>query len=129
MYDYHAGADTLLAKHFPAAKRGVSSTGASGTAGSADSSEGGYANPFNVGGEARPYSAGKGAKTQQQLLPEVTLWNYVIQLSSIIRTIHSMNLACRFTLLSLLPNQRFALKSVLSNECNPARFEGLTPRS
>jgi len=60
----------------------------------------GWANPYNLDGSARPYSAGKGKITLNGsrslgLLPEQTIWDYVIQLTSIIRAIHSSNLACR----------------------------------
>jgi PAB-dependent poly(A)-specific ribonuclease subunit 3 len=50
-------------------------------------------------GTARPFSAGKnvsqGASRSLGLLPEHNVWEYVIQLASIIRSVHSANLACR----------------------------------
>lgn len=59
----------------------------------------GWANPYNLDGTARPFSAGKNinlnASRSLGLLPEQSVWEYVIQLTSIIRTIHSANLACR----------------------------------
>lgn len=57
----------------------------------------GWANPYNLDGTARPFSAGKTINGSRSLglLPEQSVWDFVIQLTSIIRTIHSMNLACR----------------------------------
>jgi PAB-dependent poly(A)-specific ribonuclease subunit 3 len=59
----------------------------------------GWANPYNLDGTARPFSAGKTQLSRSQgslgLLSEQIVWDYVIQLASIIRTIHSANLACR----------------------------------
>lgn len=57
----------------------------------------GWANPYNLDGTARPFSAGKTINGSRSLglLPEQSVWDYVIQLTSIIRTIHSLNLACR----------------------------------
>jgi PAB-dependent poly(A)-specific ribonuclease subunit 3 len=59
----------------------------------------GWANPYNLDGTARPFSAGKNinlnASRSLGLLPEQSVWDYVIQLTSIIRTVHSANLACR----------------------------------
>lgn len=59
----------------------------------------GWANPYNLDGTARPFSAGKNvnlnASRSLGLLPEQSVWDYIIQLTSIIRTVHSANLACR----------------------------------
>ena len=60
----------------------------------------GWANPYNLDGSARPYSAGKGKigfnnSRSLGLLPEQIIWDYIIQLTSIIRTIHASNLSCR----------------------------------
>ena len=58
----------------------------------------GWANPYNIDGSARPFSAGKtilAGSRSLGLLPEQSVWEYVIQLTSIIRTVHSANLACR----------------------------------
>jgi PAB-dependent poly(A)-specific ribonuclease subunit 3 len=57
----------------------------------------GWANPYNLDGTARPFSAGKTINGQRSLglLPEQSVWELVIQLSSILRTIHTANLACR----------------------------------
>ncbi len=57
----------------------------------------GWANPYNIDGAARPFSAGKTINGSRSLglLPEQNVWDFVIQLSSIIRAIHSANLACR----------------------------------
>ncbi len=57
----------------------------------------GWSNPYNIDGQARPFSAGKTINGSRSLglLPEQNVWEYVIQLSSILRTIHSANLACR----------------------------------
>ena len=60
-------------------------------------------------GGARPYSQHKNQQLRQQailaqngLLPESLLWDYIIQLTSGLRQIHSASLACR-TLVSYNP--------------------------
>jgi PAB-dependent poly(A)-specific ribonuclease subunit 3 len=57
----------------------------------------GWANPYNLDGAARPFSAGKTVNGARSLglLPEHTVWDFVVQLSNIIRTIHASSLACR----------------------------------
>lgn len=52
---------------------------------------------MSLDGAARPFSAGKTLNGSRSLglLPEQNVWEFVIQLSSIIRAIHSANLACR----------------------------------
>ena len=57
----------------------------------------GWANPYNLDGTARPFSAGKNVNGSRSLglLAEQNVWEYVIQLTSIIRVVHSANLACR----------------------------------
>ncbi|CAF0799190.1 unnamed protein product [Didymodactylos carnosus] len=61
----------------------------------------GWSNPYNLDGKDRPFSAGKGT-TQAGLLAEALIWEYVVQISSLIRTIHSANLSCRCLHLSRL---------------------------
>lgn len=80
VYDYHACSETLMARHFQNAPQ-----------------LNGYANPYNVDGAARPYTAGKanGPRQHAGLLPESLIWSYIVQLSSALRTIHAYGLACR----------------------------------
>lgn len=90
VYDYFPGAKTLSSQYF--VNPGSSATGSSLNGGSGS---------FN-----RPYS-------QQQvpkLIPESLIWNYVIQLSSALRVIHTQGLACR----SLDPS-----KILMTNGCLP----------
>ncbi|CAF0834219.1 unnamed protein product [Rotaria sp. Silwood1] len=54
----------------------------------------GWANPYNLSGEDRPFSAGKGT-SHTGLLAESLIWEYVVQISSLIRTLHGVPLACR----------------------------------
>ncbi|UJR27331.1 hypothetical protein I4U23_008624 [Adineta vaga] len=54
----------------------------------------GWANPYNISGEDRPFSAGKGT-SQTGLLAEALIWEYVVQISSLIRTLHGLSLASR----------------------------------
>lgn len=82
VYDYYPGLDTLQTRLYnnPNLK--------------------GWANPYNIDGVARPYSAGKGKISLNGtralgLLQEQVIWDYVIQLVSILRTIHLNNLSCR----------------------------------
>ena len=57
---------------------------------------------FSGADTARPYSQHKNQQLRQQamltqngLLPESMLWNYIIQLTAGLRHIHSASLACR----------------------------------
>jgi len=61
----------------------------------------GWANPYNISGEDRPFSAGKGT-SQAGLLSESLIWEYVVQISSLIRTLHGVSLSCRCLHLSRL---------------------------
>lgn len=81
VYDYHPGLETLQYRLYNNPNINLK----------------GWANPYNLDGAARPFSAGKTLNGSRSLglLPEHTVWDFVIQLSSIIRTIHSSNLACR----------------------------------
>lgn len=81
MYDYYPGLETLQYRLYNNPNINMK----------------GWANPYNIDGAARPFSAGKNINGSRSLglLPEQNVWEYVIQLSSIIRTIHSANLACR----------------------------------
>jgi len=87
VYDYHPGAETLLMLHFSGPEQSS-----------------------NLNGAARPFpgmsrggrSMGGPAMSQQQqpqrpggLMPERLIWSYIIQLSSVLRTIHGAGLACR----------------------------------
>lgn len=75
VYDYHPGSETLLSKHF-----------------SLDQLNG-YADPFLTDTVApRPYSHQKNnilRHQQSHKLPEPLIWNYIIQLTSALRLIHS----------------------------------------
>merc|ERR1719367_989662 len=86
VYDFYPGSETLMSKHF--------------------NNPGQLApliDPFNGEG-SRPYSQTKNNLLRQQanalsssggLLPESVIWNYIIQLTSALRHIHSAGLACR----------------------------------
>ncbi|XP_071846409.1 PAN2-PAN3 deadenylation complex subunit pan3-like isoform X2 [Apostichopus japonicus] len=89
VHDYHAGAMTLMNRHF--------SGGAAGQAGQADGFHGSLAH-FGKGpkGTFRSHHGGmNGPIMPSRLLPEGVIWTYVIQLSAALRTIHSSELACR----------------------------------
>ncbi|KAJ8938453.1 hypothetical protein NQ314_011490 [Rhamnusium bicolor] len=80
VYDYHPASETLLNKHF-------------------SPDQPGYCDPFiNDTSTPRPYSYQKNnllRHTQNNKLPEPLIWNYIIQLTSALRIIHSSALACR----------------------------------
>lgn len=82
VYDYHPGSETLLSKHF-----------------SLDHLNG-YTDPFATDPVApRPYSHQKNnilRHQQSHKLPEPLIWNYIIQLTSALRLIHSSGKRCRF---------------------------------
>ncbi|XP_046996275.1 PAN2-PAN3 deadenylation complex subunit PAN3 isoform X1 [Schistocerca americana] len=78
VYDYHPGAETMMVKHFTQVEP-----------------VNGYCDPFSADPSApRPYSHQKNALLRQQL-PENVIWNYIMQLTSALRVIHSAGLACR----------------------------------
>ncbi|CAH1776344.1 unnamed protein product [Owenia fusiformis] len=81
VFDYHPAGETLMMRHFNNPQPHLN----------------GYSSPYNIGGAARPFSAGKGGVNRQNagLLPESAIWSYVVQLSSALRTIHAHGLACR----------------------------------
>ncbi|XP_071050850.1 PAN2-PAN3 deadenylation complex subunit PAN3 isoform X2 [Onthophagus taurus] len=80
VYDYHPGSETLLSKHFTPDQLN------------------GYTDPFANDPSPRPYSQQKNnilRHQQSNRLPESLIWNYIIQLTSALRIIHSAGLACR----------------------------------
>ncbi|CAG0921052.1 unnamed protein product [Notodromas monacha] len=91
VYDYHPGAETLQSRHF------------SGGMSSSTVSSGG-SNPFIGASEGGMTAAGRSFGQQGKapnlrqhsgLLPESLIWNYVIYISSALRTIHAAGLAFR----------------------------------
>lgn len=82
VYDFHPGSETLLSKHF-----------------SPDQLNG-YTDPFATDPTApRPYSHQKNnilRHQQSNKLPESLIWNYIIQLTSALRIIHSAGLPFSF---------------------------------
>lgn len=81
MYDYYPGLETLQYRLYNNPNINLK----------------GWANPYNLDGAARPFSAGKTITGSRSLglLPEQSVWEYVIQLASMIRCIHAANLAVR----------------------------------
>lgn len=82
VYDYHPNSETLKSKHFPQNEQ-MNNYG-----------DGFSANPL----APRPYSHSKNTMLRQQhssLVPESTIWSYIIQLTGALRVIHSSGLACR----------------------------------
>ncbi|UYV83720.1 PAN3 [Cordylochernes scorpioides] len=87
VYDYHPGADTLMNLYFN--NQGLNSTAAPHMNGFLYSSTDTMSTSF---------SQNKGLNSLRQhagLLPESLIWAYVVQLSSVLRTIHAAGLACR----------------------------------
>ncbi|XP_063596077.1 PAN2-PAN3 deadenylation complex subunit pan3-like [Penaeus indicus] len=90
VYDYHAGAETLAARHFssPAA---LSASGWEGLV----NSHGGTSGNSPHDPSSRSLHKSHRHNSGNSLLPEATLWNYIIQLTGALRTIHTQGLACR----------------------------------
>ncbi|EEC12422.1 PAB-dependent poly(A)-specific ribonuclease subunit PAN3, putative [Ixodes scapularis] len=89
VYDYHPGADTLMNQYF------------SQSAGAAPALNG-FCPPMypqTANGLTRPFPHGKSGlgslRQHAGLLPESLIWAFVVQLSSVLRTIHAAGLACR----------------------------------
>ena len=86
VYDFHAGAETLAARHFTNSTlnniwqtRDLGNSTGSGS--------------FNASGSGADSVRSNLQKVQ--LLPEGTLWNYIIQLTGAVRQVHTQGLACR----------------------------------
>ena len=79
VYDFHGGAETLMARHFnnPGSINGYNID----------------ARGFNPAGNAK--GGANGPRQHAGLLPESLIWTYVVQLSSALRAIHAAGLACR----------------------------------
>ncbi|XP_071445914.1 PAN2-PAN3 deadenylation complex subunit PAN3 isoform X2 [Hetaerina americana] len=81
VFDFHAGAEPLLDKHF-----------------SQPEALNGYIDAFSSDPSApRPYSHHKNTLLRQHsnLLPESLIWNYIIQITSAVRVVHGAGLALR----------------------------------
>ncbi|CAA9997558.1 unnamed protein product [Nesidiocoris tenuis] len=83
VYEYHPSSETLLAKHF-----------------SQPDGLNGYSESFSSNPNApRPYSHSKNSLLRQQaasgMLPETTIWSYIIQLTGALAVIHAAGLAAR----------------------------------
>ncbi|KAK3606405.1 hypothetical protein CHS0354_042055 [Potamilus streckersoni] len=82
VYDFFAGAETLLSCHFK--EQGAQMNG--------------YDSSYHLDGSARLFNGGKGQNGPWQhagLLAESLIWAYVVQLSSALRAIHAAGLSCR----------------------------------
>ncbi|XP_076056563.1 poly(A) specific ribonuclease subunit PAN3 [Oratosquilla oratoria] len=93
VFDYHAGAETLAARHFNSA---VSANGWESSSGGAGSG-GGPGASFNHQDptSSRSFHKGQRHSSGNGVLTESTLWNYIIQLTGALRMIHTQGLACR----------------------------------
>ncbi|KAG8226483.1 hypothetical protein J437_LFUL007365 [Ladona fulva] len=81
VFDFHAGAESLLEKHF-----------------SQPEALNGFVDAFSSDPSApRPYSHHKNTLLRQHsnLLPESLIWNYIIQITSAVRVVHGAGLALR----------------------------------
>lgn len=83
VYDYHPNAENVLHRHFMETTNSLPNM-KNGTVG---------AHPPPPAGR-KGFSASN-SQSRQHLMPERLIWNYVIQLSSALRSIHSVMLACR----------------------------------
>ncbi|KAK7068916.1 PAB-dependent poly(A)-specific ribonuclease subunit 3 [Halocaridina rubra] len=92
VYDYHAGAETLTARHFnsPAA---LTANGWEGLVNSASVTTGTGAVDSSQRGIHKVMHHNSGNNTG--LLSEPILWTYIIQLTGALRAIHTQGLACR----------------------------------
>ncbi|CAB3992243.1 PAB-dependent poly(A)-specific ribonuclease subunit PAN3-like [Paramuricea clavata] len=84
VYDYHPGADTILQRHFSESPNGL-----------INMKDGHNGVHLQAPPGRKIFSPGNTTPTRQQFMPERLIWNYIIQLSSALRSIHSMMMACR----------------------------------
>jgi len=78
IYNYYAGAETLMARHF----KGIGPRSPPGDI-AANYMQWGHNNMSQAN------------KVKQKVIPERLIWSYIIQLTAAIRQIHSLGLACR----------------------------------
>nr|XP_053639805.1 PAN2-PAN3 deadenylation complex subunit pan3-like isoform X1 [Cherax quadricarinatus]XP_053639806.1 PAN2-PAN3 deadenylation complex subunit pan3-like isoform X1 [Cherax quadricarinatus]XP_053639807.1 PAN2-PAN3 deadenylation complex subunit pan3-like isoform X1 [Cherax quadricarinatus] len=90
VYDYHAGAETLASRHF-SSTNALTANGWEGLTGS----PGGNGSSNSHDPPTRGIHKSHRQNSSSSLLPESTLWNYIIQLTGALRTIHTQGLACR----------------------------------
>ncbi|XP_045605365.1 PAN2-PAN3 deadenylation complex subunit pan3 isoform X1 [Procambarus clarkii] len=90
VYDYHAGAETLASRHF-SSTNALTANGWEGLA----STAGGNGSTTSHDPPARGIHKSHRQNSGSSLLPESTLWNYIIQLTGALRTIHTQGLSCR----------------------------------
>ena len=84
VYDYHPGAETILQRHFSESPTRLMNI--------KDNKNGVVHQQVPPGRKIfTPGSTASG----RQFIVERLIWNYIIQLSSALRSIHSMMLACR----------------------------------
>lgn len=84
VYDYHPGAETIIQRHFSQNPNGLISM-----------KDGHNGVPLQAPPGRKIFPPGSTNQTRQQIMPERLIWNYIIQISSVLRSIHSMMLACR----------------------------------
>ena len=81
VYDYHPSAETILQRHFSERPNGLVNMKDNGV-------------QLQAPPGRKMFTSGN-TTSRQQFMPERLIWNYIIQLSSALRSIHSMMLACR----------------------------------
>lgn len=84
VYDYHPGAESVHERHFSEKVNALPNM--------KDHLNGAH---LQTPSARKGFSTGNPSQTRQHLMPERLIWNYIIQLSSALRSIHSMILACR----------------------------------
>ncbi|XP_067134771.1 PAN2-PAN3 deadenylation complex subunit pan3 isoform X3 [Centruroides vittatus] len=120
VYDYHPGADTLMNQYF-------SHTSLSPI-------NGFLPGLYTGDGLSRSYSQTKsGLNNLRQhagLLPESLIWAYIVQLSSVLRTIHAAGLACRaFEPSKILITGKSRLRLNCCGICDVLGFDANQPNS
>jgi PAB-dependent poly(A)-specific ribonuclease subunit 3 len=84
VYDYHPGGDTILQRHFSENRNGLINL-----------KDGHNGVHLQAPPGRKIFAPGNTSQPRQQFMPERLIWNYIIQISSALRSIHSMMLACR----------------------------------
>jgi len=100
VYDYYPGAVTLMNQYFANQNTGLGPGGGSNGI-------------LNV---PRPYSQRQSQRSK--FLPESLIWTIIIQLSSALRTIHAIGLACR----AFDPTKIIVTSGILPENANPAAY-------
>ncbi|KAH9416634.1 PAB-dependent poly(A)-specific ribonuclease subunit 3 [Dermatophagoides pteronyssinus] len=93
VYDYYPLAETIMSSYFSNQLNTIGNNSGGGGGGNHSTTTTTTMTMNGYSTSSRPYSQQQ--QNTRKYLPEQTIWNYIIQISSALRTIHQSNLAFR----------------------------------